>query len=167
MKNSSYYIAPVGVRTHDLPHIVASKMGKVSYALTHSYHLEEFESAAGAERTMSGQTLGGIYNEDSMKKRRSYRHLHRHYYYCYLYYYRRRMQMCLHDWTKISPCVRNFTQIIAQICIRLDIASPQHLDRLLFAFVLCLFTEFFWDFATPTARTPRPPRAPLCGKVTC
>ena len=35
MKNSSYYIAPVGVRTHDLPHTVASNMGKVSYALTH------------------------------------------------------------------------------------------------------------------------------------
>ena len=29
MKNSSYYIAPVGVRTHDLPHTVASNMGKV------------------------------------------------------------------------------------------------------------------------------------------
>ena len=65
--------------------------------------------------------------------------------------------MCLHDWTKISPCVRNFTQIIAQICIRLDIASPQHLDRLLFAFVLCFFTDFFLIS----------PRAPLCGKVTC
>ena len=36
MKNSSYYIAPVGVRTHDLPHTVASNMGKVSYVLTHS-----------------------------------------------------------------------------------------------------------------------------------
>ena len=36
MKNSSYYIAPVGVRTHDLPHAVASNMGKVSHALTHS-----------------------------------------------------------------------------------------------------------------------------------
>ena len=36
MKNSSYYIAPVGFRTHDLPHTVASNMGKVSYALTHS-----------------------------------------------------------------------------------------------------------------------------------
>ena len=36
MKNSSYYIAPVGVRTHDLPHTIASNMGKVSYALTHS-----------------------------------------------------------------------------------------------------------------------------------
>ena len=36
MKNSSYYIAPVGVQTHDLPHTVASNMGKVSYALTHS-----------------------------------------------------------------------------------------------------------------------------------
>ena len=36
MKNSSYYIAPVGVRTHDLPHTVASNMVKVSHALTHS-----------------------------------------------------------------------------------------------------------------------------------
>ena len=36
MKNSSYYIAPVGVRTHDLPHTVASNMGKVSHNLTHS-----------------------------------------------------------------------------------------------------------------------------------
>ena len=36
MKNSSYYIAPVGVRTHDLPHTAATNMGKVSYALTHS-----------------------------------------------------------------------------------------------------------------------------------
>ena len=35
-KNSSYYIAPVGDRTHDLPHTVASNMGKVSDALTHS-----------------------------------------------------------------------------------------------------------------------------------
>ena len=30
------YIAPVGVRTHDLPHTVASNMVKVSQALTHS-----------------------------------------------------------------------------------------------------------------------------------
>ena len=36
MKNSSYYNAPVGVRTHDLPHTLASNMGKVSHALTHS-----------------------------------------------------------------------------------------------------------------------------------
>ena len=36
MKNASYYIAPVGVRTHDLPHTVASNMDRVSYALTHS-----------------------------------------------------------------------------------------------------------------------------------
>ena len=35
-KNSSYYIAPVGVRTHDLPHTVASNMVKVSYAPNHS-----------------------------------------------------------------------------------------------------------------------------------
>ena len=36
MKNSSYYIAPVGDWTHDLPHTVASNMAKVSYALNHS-----------------------------------------------------------------------------------------------------------------------------------
>ena len=36
MKNLSYYIAPVGVRTHDLPHTVASNMVKVSHALNHS-----------------------------------------------------------------------------------------------------------------------------------
>ena len=36
MKNSSYYIVPVGDRTHDLPHTVASNMVKVSHALTHS-----------------------------------------------------------------------------------------------------------------------------------
>ena len=36
MKNSSYYIAPVGDRTHDLPQAVASNMVKVSHALNHS-----------------------------------------------------------------------------------------------------------------------------------
>ena len=36
MKNSSYYIALVGVRTHDLPHTVASNMVKVSHASNHS-----------------------------------------------------------------------------------------------------------------------------------
>ena len=30
-ENSSYYIAPVGDRTHDLPHTVASNMDKVSH----------------------------------------------------------------------------------------------------------------------------------------
>ena len=36
MKNSSYYIALVGDRTHDLTHTVASNMGKMSHALNHS-----------------------------------------------------------------------------------------------------------------------------------
>ena len=36
MKNLSYYIAPVGDWTHDLPHTVASNMVKVSHALNHS-----------------------------------------------------------------------------------------------------------------------------------
>ena len=35
MKNSSYYIAPVGDWTHDLPHLVASDMVKVSHVLNH------------------------------------------------------------------------------------------------------------------------------------
>ena len=36
MKNSSYYIAPVGDRTHELPHTVATNMVKVSHGLNHS-----------------------------------------------------------------------------------------------------------------------------------
>ena len=36
MKNSSYYIAPAGDRTHDLPHTVASNMVNVSQAPNHS-----------------------------------------------------------------------------------------------------------------------------------
>ena len=36
MKNPSYYIAPVGDWTHDIPHTVASNMAKVSHALNHS-----------------------------------------------------------------------------------------------------------------------------------
>ena len=35
-KKSSYYIAPVGDWTHDLPQAVASNMAKVSHALNHS-----------------------------------------------------------------------------------------------------------------------------------
>ena len=66
--------------------------------------------------------------------------------------------MCLHDWSKISAFVRNSTPIIAYICIRLDIDSPQHLDRLLFAFVLCFLRQ-------KNLMSPRPPRAPLCGTV--
>ena len=46
MKNSSYYIAPVGVRTHDLPHTIASNMGKVSHALTYSATAAVFATAA-------------------------------------------------------------------------------------------------------------------------
>ena len=36
MKNSSYYIAPAGDRTHDLPHTVDSNMVKVPHAANHS-----------------------------------------------------------------------------------------------------------------------------------
>ena len=47
--------------------------------------------------------------------------------------------MSLHDWTKISPCAPNSTAITAYIFLRIDIASRQHLDRSLFAFVLCFY----------------------------
>ena len=36
MTHSSYYIAPVGDRTHDLPHTVASNMVNVSQSPNHS-----------------------------------------------------------------------------------------------------------------------------------
>ena len=50
MKNSSYYIAPVGDRTHDLPHTVASNMVKVSHALNHSAtELGNLKQMSGSE----------------------------------------------------------------------------------------------------------------------
>ena len=73
------------------------------------------------------------------------------------------MQTSLQDLTKISPRVRNSTPIIAKICLRLDIASPLPLDGSLFALILCFLRKFAFNDATPTARTPRPPRAP--GKI--
>ena len=51
-----------------------------------------------------------------------------------------RMQMSLYDWTNISPGAPNSTAITAYIFLRIYIASPQHLNRSLFAFVLCFFT---------------------------
>ena len=50
MKNSSYYIAPVGDWTHDLPHTVASNMVKVSHALNHS--ATEAAVSAGSTRLL-------------------------------------------------------------------------------------------------------------------
>ena len=38
------------------------------------------------------------------------------------------------------PGAPNSTAITESICLRIVIASPQHLDRSLFAFVLCFFT---------------------------
>ena len=49
--------------------------------------------------------------------------------------------MSLQDLTKISPGVRNSIPIIAEICLRLNIASPLPLKGSLFAFILCFFTE--------------------------
>ena len=51
------------------------------------------------------------------------------------------MQTSLQDLTKISPSVRNSTPINAEICLRLDTASPLPLEGSLFAFILCFFTE--------------------------
>ena len=44
MKNPSYYIAPVGDWTHDLPHTVASNMVKMYHALNHSATVFEVSS---------------------------------------------------------------------------------------------------------------------------
>ena len=52
MKNSSYYIAPVGDWTHDLPHTVASNMVKVSHALNHS--ATQAVSQLGSDRCANG-----------------------------------------------------------------------------------------------------------------
>ena len=57
MKNSSYYIAPVGDRTHDLLHTVASNMVKVSYALTHS-------ATAAVNEMMGIKRIETIRNEE-------------------------------------------------------------------------------------------------------
>ena len=43
MKNSSYYIAPAGDWTHDLPHTVASNMVTASNALKHMYSKKKRE----------------------------------------------------------------------------------------------------------------------------
>ena len=49
--------------------------------------------------------------------------------------------MSLHDWTEISPRALNSTAITAYIFLHIDIASPQHLDRSLFAFVLTISNQ--------------------------
>ena len=60
MKNSSYYIAPVRDRTHDLPHTVASNMVKVSHALNHSATATTYMVDRGVLLTMVGQGLTSI-----------------------------------------------------------------------------------------------------------
>ena len=72
MKNSSYYIAPAGVRTHDLPHAVASNMGKVSHALTHSA-TAAVENHTFFCRCIFGHILsigvaGGVCNDGGLRK---------------------------------------------------------------------------------------------------
>ena len=58
MKNSSYYIAPVGDRTHDLPHTVASNMVKVSHAL---HHGGGFSHGGGYTIFLEGLSIVDIY----------------------------------------------------------------------------------------------------------
>ena len=55
MKKSSYYmyIATVGVRTHDLPHAVASNMVKMSHAINHSATTAVVHSTAELPRSIN------------------------------------------------------------------------------------------------------------------
>ena len=58
MKNSSYYIAPVEDRTHDLPHTVASNMGNnvVNY-----YDLSVLSmSVMGSKKQFGWGWVGGL-----------------------------------------------------------------------------------------------------------
>ena len=50
-KNSSYYSAPVGDRTHDLPHLHSFIVAKVSHALNHSAMEAEYK-----QRTFNATT---------------------------------------------------------------------------------------------------------------
>ena len=53
--------------------------------------------------------------------------------------------------------------------LRVILSTPRYCQsatfgRLTFCVYTLLFTEFAFNVATPTARTPRPPRKPLCNK---
>ena len=60
MENSSYYIAPVVDRTHDLPHTVASNMVKVSHALDHSATEAVSTTAAVNRHRISTESLDNL-----------------------------------------------------------------------------------------------------------
>ena len=61
-KNSSYYIAKGGDRTHDLPHNVASNMVKVSHARNHSATVKPQGKESGQRNaTKSHGRQSGIY----------------------------------------------------------------------------------------------------------
>ena len=74
MKNSSYYIAPVGDRTHDLPHTVASNMVKVSHALYHSATVALIVASqtavigdyTGMDKTSLDASSGSLFVRDSL-----------------------------------------------------------------------------------------------------
>ena len=53
---------------------------------------------------------------------------------------------------------------------RVNLSTPRYCQsatfgRLTFCVYPLFFTEFAFNVATPTARTPCPPRKPLCGKI--
>ena len=60
MKNSSYYIAPVGVRTHDLPHSAPSNVVKVSHALRVSWTEHRTDDSILTELGTTRQLLGFV-----------------------------------------------------------------------------------------------------------
>ena len=69
--------------------------------------------------------------------------------------------MCLHDWTKISPCVRNSTPH------RVNLYTPRYCQSATFgplAFCVCSLL-FYGKKILMSPRPPRPPRAQLCGKI--
>ncbi len=59
MKNSSYYIAPVGDWTQYLPHTIASNMVKVSHTLNHSAtEADKLEYAADHNNSIRRKSRG-------------------------------------------------------------------------------------------------------------
>ena len=59
------YIAPVGDRTHDLPHTVASNMVKVSHALNHSA-TEAVDRMLESFHFSRGPSMYGIHYQQSV-----------------------------------------------------------------------------------------------------
>ena len=68
MKYSSYYIAPVGDLTHDLPHTLASNMVKVSHSASQAVHYAECTGMQIMEAShVEGSTSSTSYIIDSLR----------------------------------------------------------------------------------------------------